>query len=140
MPWQVEFDDVGLRVWKDDDFVTLKVVHSRKSLIRDKGFLNGIPMPANWYEVQHLEKADERLHSIPDVFDFITEVVPKLFMLSGGHPLVWQCSARHSRYYQTVFRRSEWGCQELASHLVDVVLGKNDDSVMLLSQRKVGAG
>jgi hypothetical protein len=135
--WTPSFESFQLSVESEDDVVTLELLCPRLSVIRSKGFLNGVELPADWYEARRLR----RLGAVAGpgtVSSFVQTVLPYLFAVAYGRSLVVQCSQEHLRFYEVAERRYKlFTVRVLAGPVVDVEYADGQsDYVLLLTQRK----
>jgi hypothetical protein len=142
--WTFSIDvPATIRGRKGDDELSIKMDWMRESLVRTKGFLNGIPMPTEWYEIQHLAQRETTKLLPADVLAFMDGEIAAAFVVSGGLPLVWQCSRRHARYYRAVMRDRPWWKFEIVNGtlagrpaIVDATVKDGEDEQIVLLRKE----
>ena len=112
------------------------------SAIAAKGFLRFDRLPDTWYEVHGMSRIEGGLTDLQGVRAFVAKVMPSLFILSDGSPLIWQCSRRHARFYERVFREGCYTLSFVAGSLAggpsisdwsSLTGGSDDEQIVMLS-------
>lgn len=90
---------------KGAQVVSIGISNKDSSKILDKGFVKLDKLPKKWCEVYGMSRFLGEVSTLREVKSFWGKILPVLFSLSDGNPIIWQCSERHARFYKLTFRR-----------------------------------
>jgi len=107
--WKISVEkcDLLLENTEGHQVVSIGMLDRLESKITNKGLIKLDQMPKKWCEIYGMNRFSGKVTTLRDVKNFWGKVLPILFLLSDGNPLVWQCSKKHARFYRLTFKRHD---------------------------------
>jgi len=142
--WKISVEkcDLLLENVEGSQVVSIGVYSRLNSKIANKGFVKLDKMPREWCEIYGMSRFSGRTTTLRNVKNFWGKILPILFQLSEEHPLVWQCSKKHARFYNLTFkRRDEYRFSFIAGSLAgqkpiydsnSITGGSDDEQIVML--------
>jgi len=105
--WKITIQKCDLLLENVDgnQIVSIGIIDRLESSMVNKGFVRLDKLPSEWCEIYGMSRFEGKIATLRNVKDFWGKVLPILFLLADGHPLLWQCSAKHARFYKLSFSR-----------------------------------
>jgi len=129
------------------DNFAIRQYFSRKeeAIIVEKGFVKYSDLPGQWYELSKFERLDGReiLANKDQAFKYVKDIIPYYFDITNGNPLVWQCSRKHARFYNIIFRKFRYKFSYIAGSLAgkkkiedfnNLTGGSDDEQIVMLEK------
>jgi len=142
--WKILTQVCVMFVINDDEVVKLELKSARTSNLAENGVVKMDKLPPVWYEAYGMNRITGGQTGLTAVREFISKVIPLLFMLTDDEPILFQCSRRHAGFYTSIFKRSLYtvtpvfGSMSGGPMLADwshTTGGSNDEQVLMLEKK-----
>ena len=142
--WKISVQKCDLLMTNTEghQIVSIGLTDRLDSSMVNKGFVRLDKLPPEWCEIYGMTRFEGKVTTLRNVKNFWGKILPILFLLSNETPLLWQCSAKHARFYKLSFsRQNEYKFSFVAGSLAgqkpitdknDLTGGSLDEQIVML--------